>query len=209
VAKVEEATDTASRIESLKPGVRKSLPELEWITDVELREKVVAAWALALSETEFQTIDDIPGSGGPNDWFLREGTQAHHVRGVARIAAAILEQVEEVFGPTGANRDTVLAAGVLHDVGKAFEFSPRNQERWKKNPAASGYPAVRHPSYGLHIALTVGLPESIVNTVGYHSLPSEGQFVLAGVETMLVQYADNSVWRILERAGLVYRTNQQ
>ena len=52
--------------EHLKPGVRESLPEVDQISDQDLRERVVAAWAMALSETEFTTIDEIRPSGNPD-----------------------------------------------------------------------------------------------------------------------------------------------
>jgi putative nucleotidyltransferase with HDIG domain len=195
------------QMEELRAGVRKSLPELDLISDSELREKVVEAWALALSKTSFRSIDALPPEGDPGDWILQRGTQGSHLRCVARMALAIANEIETVFGPIKVNRDYVVAAGLLHDVGKAFEMDPANQERWRGDPAASGYPAVRHPGYGIYIAMTVGLPEAIVNCVGYHSLPAEGQYVKAGLTNMLVQHADNSVWRILERAGLCTRPN--
>ena len=49
-----------SNMEKLRQGVRKSLSEWEQITDPQLRDKVVEAWALALSQTEFRRIEDIP-----------------------------------------------------------------------------------------------------------------------------------------------------
>ena len=49
----------------LRAGVRKSLPELDLISDQGLRDRVVEAWALALSETEFQRIEDLKPSGTP------------------------------------------------------------------------------------------------------------------------------------------------
>lgn len=62
----------------------------------------------------------------------------------------------------------LIAGALLHDVGKPYEFSPRNQERWQANPALAGYPAMRHPIYGANIALKAGLPESIVHAVATH-----------------------------------------
>jgi hypothetical protein len=43
-------------MDELRAGVRKSLPEVEQITNKALRDKVVEAWALALSESEFASI---------------------------------------------------------------------------------------------------------------------------------------------------------
>lgn len=196
-------------MDRLRAGVRESLPELERIKDAELREKVVDAWALALSQTEFKRIEDVPPEGNPGDWILQRGTQADHVRAVARMAVALADQLEDVFGSIGVNRDILMAAGLVHDVGKPYEMDPSNQKRWRTSPAAAGYPPLRHPAYGAHIALTVGLPEAVVHCAGCHSLGSEGQFVVAGLENMLVQYADTCCWRVLHRAGVAIRPGKE
>ena len=84
-------------MERLREGVRKSLPELAEIQDRELREKVVEAWALALSETEFEHIEDIPPSGTLHGPYMKEPyTQADHMRGTATIALGMAEGLERV-----------------------------------------------------------------------------------------------------------------
>src|SRR5947208_2864095 len=156
-------------IEELRGGVRQSLPEVEEIRDSELRDKVVEAWALGLSRTEFTRIEEIRPSGNPTTPPLTQGTQADHIRGVTRIAIGMAQELEQVVGSIGIDRDILIACALCHDVGKPWEFSPRNQERWRANPAAVGYPSVRHPAYGVHLALTVGLPEAVVHAAGCHS----------------------------------------
>jgi putative nucleotidyltransferase with HDIG domain len=113
--------------------------------------------------------------------------------------------LEQVLGPIGIDRDVLIAGALCHDVGKPFEFSPRNLERWSANPAAAGNPAIRHPIYGAHIALTVGLPEAVVHAVAAHSINAEGSFVIPSLETVIIQYADLAFWKILERANLLER----
>jgi hypothetical protein len=54
-------------------------------------------------------------------------------------------------GRLGIDRDVVLAGGLCHHVGKPYEFSPRNIERWSADPGAVGFPSVRHPGYGVHL----------------------------------------------------------
>src|SRR6266508_1471992 len=125
-------------LEALRAGVRTSLPELAEIGNADLRDKVVEAWAIALAESEFARIEDIPPTGVPGSPAMRRGTQADHMRGVARMAVALAEGLEQVIGPLGTDRDELIAAALCHDVGKPFEFSPRNLERWRANPAAAG-----------------------------------------------------------------------
>ena len=133
-------------MDELRASVRRSFPELDVIEDADLRDKVVEAWAFALSQTEFTAIEQIRGSGNPTTPRLKQGTQTEHLRGVARIALAMADSLEQVVGPVGINRDLLIACALCHDVGKPFEFSPRNQARWQADPAAVGYPLHSAPA---------------------------------------------------------------
>ncbi len=192
-----------AEMDALRDGVRASLPEIEQIQDADLREKVVDAWALALSETEFERIEDIPPTGIPGSPAMLRGSQADHCRGVATMALGLVDGLEQALGPIGVNRDVLVASGLCHDVGKPFEFSQRNLERWRANPGAVGNPSIRHPVYGVHVALTVGLPEGVVHSIGAHSINAEGSFVAPSLENVIVQYADIAFWEVLKRANLL------
>jgi len=185
--------------ESLCQSVRKSLPEVEEIQDESLREKVVEAWALALSETEFRSLDDMPCSPRPGMGEVPGLTQAHHLRGTARLALAMARAMEETSGPVGVERDDLIAGGLLHDLGKPYEYSPANRARWDGDPRASGRPAIRHPVYGAHLALLVGLPEGIAHIVAGHS--AEGENITRSLAATIVHYADHAYWEILRSAG--------
>jgi putative nucleotidyltransferase with HDIG domain len=192
-----EAMET---MEALRVSVRRSFaPELGEIVDVDLREKVVEAWALALSQTEYRSIESIPGSGGPGTPTLKQGTQTEHLRGVARMAVGMADALEAVLGPLEIDRDVLLAGGLCHDLGKAFEFSPRNQARWRADPARAGFPSIRHPVYGVYLALTVGLPEAVAHIAGGHS--AEGERIQRSLENTLVSAADHAFWATCTRAG--------
>lgn len=186
-------------MDELRAGVRKSFPEIDMISDKDLADKVVEAWALSLSQSEFTSCDEIVGSGGPDTSPIRGGTQTDHIRGVTRMALAMADQLEAVVGDCGINRDLLIACALCHDVGKPYEYSQANQKRWKENPGASGYPAIRHSVYGVHICLTVGLPEAVAHTAGAHS--REGNFIIRSLENTVVNYADHAFWAILERAN--------
>jgi putative nucleotidyltransferase with HDIG domain len=186
-------------LDALRDGVRQSLPEIAEIADAELRDQVVEAWALALSQTEFARIEEIRPSGNPKSPAMQWGTQADHLRGVTRMAVALADQLEAVVGSLGIDRDLLLACALCHDVGKPFEFSPRNQTRWERHPGAVGYPSIRHSVYGVHLALTVGLPEAVAHTAGAHS--GEGELITRSLENTIVHHADHAFWQILERAG--------
>jgi putative nucleotidyltransferase with HDIG domain len=187
--------------EELRKGVRESLPEIADIQDNNLRDKVIEAWALSLSHSEFTRIEDMSPAGVPGRQVMNRGTQADHLRGVARMALALADALEQVFGPLEINRDLLLAGALCHDLGKPFEFSERNQGRWSENAGVCGHPSLRHPVYGAHIALTAGLPEAIAHICAAHSL--EGQFVKRSLENTIVHHCDYAYWDVLERAGIV------
>jgi 23S rRNA maturation-related 3'-5' exoribonuclease YhaM len=192
------------RMERLRAGVRESLPEIERIGDADLREKVVEAWALALSQTEFERIEDVPNTGTPVSPYMKPPlTQADHARGTATIALGMCDGFEEIVGKTRIDRDRVLAAGLLHDVGKPWEMSPRNIARWEADPAAAGNPSLRHSAYGAHLCLVVGLPETIAHTAGYHSGGGEGEWIQRSMENTIVYLADLAFWKMVERAGFL------
>jgi putative nucleotidyltransferase with HDIG domain len=187
--------------EELRQGVIASLPEVDLIQSARLRDQVIDAWALCLSQSSFRRIEEIPASGNPDTPPMRRGTQADHIRGVTRVALGILDGMEAVLGPLAVDRDLLVAAALCHDVGKPYEFDPGNQARWKANPAAAGHPSIRHSVYGVHIALTVGLPEEVAHVAGAHS--AEGQFVTRSLINTIVHHADYAFWDTLRRGGLL------
>ncbi|ELY93941.1 metal dependent phosphohydrolase [Natrialba hulunbeirensis JCM 10989] len=98
--------------------VRDVFPELESIEDEDLRERVVEAWALGLERGGWQDISDIPYA-----WNIDEVTNVEHVRGVTRIAIDSAAQQREFHG-ADPDLDTIVAACLLHDVGKCYEYPP-------------------------------------------------------------------------------------
>lgn len=190
-------------MEQLREGVRKLLPEVQKIRDEELREKVIEAWAISLSESEFATIDDIPAQATPQHPLFKEGqgTQSGHFRGVAKIAQGIADGFEALHPDVKIDRDLLWACALCHDLGKPYEMSLRNQERWKKDVASYGYPAIRHSVYGVHIALLAGLPEVVAHTAGTHS--GEGELIQRSLLNTIVHFADHCYWQLVDRAGLL------
>ncbi len=185
-----------ARLEELRTGVRNSLPEVTLIKDETLREQVIEVHALALAETGFERIEDIPPTGVPDSPAMRRGTQADHYRGTTTMAVGLAKGMQEVLGHVEIDYDVLVAAALVHDVGKAYEYE--HWERWKGDRARTGSPSLRHPAYGTHLALTVGLPEPVVHCVAAHPYLAEGAFVKASLETTIVQYADVAFWKMLE-----------
>lgn len=183
------------QLEKAKANVRHELEMLQEMKDEALREHVVLAWAVALCWNGFEAINDMAGSARPG--APEKGTQAQHMDGTARIALGIRAGIERTLGDTMPFDDDMLIASALcHDLGKPVEYSVANRERWAKNRVLYGRPSVRHPAYGAHVALTVGLPEEIVHVAAAHAV--EGNYVQRSLLAHIVQYADDAYWFTIE-----------
>ena len=97
--------------------------------------------------------------------------------------------------------DEIIAGGLCHDLGKPFEYA--NQQRWASDTRATGMPSIRHTVYGVHVALTAGLPEKIAHIAGAHSL--EGEYVQRSLAAEIVHIADHGFWGILAKCGTAGR----
>ena len=185
--------------EAQREAVARTLPEVKEIQDEVLRIKVIDAWAYSLSNSSFDSIDEIRASGNPDTPKMKVGTQTDHIRGVTQLSIAIGDSLLRQFPDLPIDRDTLLACALCHDVGKPFEFDPENQRRWKENPASSGLPAIRHTQYGTHVCLTMDLPEDVCHAAGCHSM--EGEFVERSLHVELVHLADIAFWKPLQLTG--------
>ncbi len=187
--------------DELRERVRAELPEVDEIGDAELRAKVIEAWALALAKSSFRSIAEIEPSGNPGVNRLRAGTQVDHIRGVTRLAMRIADEMRAIFPDLRIRRDLLIAGALCHDVGKPWEFDPKNRERWERAPRAAGLPSIRHPAYGVHICLTVGLPEEVAHCAAAHS--GEGELLVRSLENTIVHHADYAFWGICHAGDLL------
>ena len=162
--------------DALRRQVREELPEVAQISDAALQEKAVEAWAFALAHSSFKSIRDIPPAGNPDTNEAKRGDQTDHLRGVTRLAIGIAKEMGAAYPELAIDMDVIIAGGLVHDVGKAWEFDPVNRKRWKASQKQSGRPSIRHPAYGAHICLTVGLPEEVAHIAMAHS--GEGELLV-------------------------------
>ena len=181
-------------------GVIEDLPYAKAIKDTELRELVYDAWAMSLSSSSFDRINDMPCSGGPDGPQLPGRGQAAHLNGVARIGVGIAQGLTDEVGRFRVDLDEVIAGGLCHDLGKAWEYDPANRERWSDH-RITGAPSMRHPVFGVYVALTAGLPEQIAHIAGAHS--AEGENVTRSLAGEIIAIADETFWRVLASGGLL------
>jgi putative nucleotidyltransferase with HDIG domain len=185
--------------EAMRTAILEEMPEIGWIEDASLRAGVTDAWAAAVASSSFARIGDMKPSGNYDSTPLRHGTQADHIRSVTRMALKIAEEMTGLFPEFRYDRDILIAGCLCHDIGKVWEFDPANVRRWKANPRAVGMPSLRHPGYGIHICLTMGLPEAVAHMAAAHS--GEGELLVRSLENTILHWADYTFWRVVEAGG--------
>lgn len=179
--------------EAIRQGVICSLPLIREIRNEELRDKVLDAWTMSLCKNGYTRIEEIEGSGSLGGYIL--GNQAQHIMCVTRLALSMAEIIEDSYGKNmKIDRDMLLTAGLCHDVGKPYEYNREKYSEWCAAPECCGNPALRHTLYGVHIALSVGLPEEIAHVCGCHS--PEGELVQRSLLATIIHHADKAAWRI-------------
>ncbi|MFC0384452.1 HD domain-containing protein [Muricoccus vinaceus] len=197
----EDGAVAARLTPALRERMREELPEVGQIRDEGLRDKVLDVWALAIARSSYNSIRDMPPAGNPGSMLLIRGDQTDHIRGVTRLAVSIADEMAASNPDLPIDRDIVVAGGLCHDVGKPWEFDPENRRRWEASPRGAGLPSLRHPAYGAHLCLTVGLPEEVAHIAGYHS--GEGELLVRSLENTIVHTADIGYWSIMLAGGLI------
>ena len=146
-------TDYAGQVED-------AFPELEEIDSDSLREQVIEAWVLALERGGWQDIEDVPYA-----WNIHEVSNVEHVRGVTRIAVDAARQQRDFHG-ADPDIDTVVAAALLHDVGKCYEYVDHVDDDILDDPDGTyASEEVPHSLSGYALAHEVGCPLSVQRAI--------------------------------------------
>ena len=76
-----------------------------------------------------------------------------------------------------------------------------NRAAGQAAPGGSDSPTFRHSVFGMHVCLTVGLPEEVAHIAVGHSF--EGQYVGVSAECTIVRQADHAWWHLAGCLGLI------
>ena len=161
-------------------------PEIEWIKDADLREKVTRTWEAALKRsiltaTDLQTIP-FTLLCGPD----LKVTFMDHKRSVVHIAKASGEVCNSFYhGELPVNMDVLIAGAILADVGKLMEYVL--DENGKAVQGTYGK-YLRHPFSGVSLAEEFGCPPEVCHIIATHA--GEGDMVKRTTEAYLVHHAD-------------------
>ena len=146
-------TDYASQVEV-------AFPELDEIDSDSLREQVIEAWVLALERGGWRDIEDVPYA-----WNIHEVSNVEHIRGVTRIALDAARQQRDFHG-ADPDIDTIVAAALLHDVGKCYEYVDHVDDDILDDPDGTyASEEVPHSLSGYALAHEVGCPLSVQRAI--------------------------------------------
>lgn len=167
--------------------IEKALPELNEISDADIRQGVVDAWAIAFSESEYESLDQL--EFGPGYEQIGRQRQVLHVREVTQCAMALAETVAETRD-VDIDWDDMIAGALVHDITKFYETSP-NFEGYTELGEL-----IPHPHYAIHILERADLSRHIQHITLVHTSGSKPQ--PKTLEATIVILADiasaSSIW---------------
>jgi putative nucleotidyltransferase with HDIG domain len=158
-------------------------PEIKEIKDAELRERVIDAWLLALQDSQWERIEDLPWIPGRAEFI----TNVQHCRGVARLGMAIARALlhgTDVAPDVIIDIDIVIAGCLLHDLGKMLEYASPPNPPGTKTPLGKH---MMHHILGAHLAIKAGLPTEVVHCIESHR---EAESFERSYEAKIVHYSD-------------------
>ncbi len=160
-------------------------PEIEWIQDTDLQDKVLATWALAFERSPLtpEDLDRIPFTLHVENCST---TFLAHKRLVVHVAAASAEKIGEFMADSlPLDRDVLLAGAILADVGKLLEYE-KDPSGGTQQSARGKY--LRHPFTGVALAMECGVTDPVCHIIATHA--GEGNLVKRSAEAWVVHHAD-------------------
>ncbi len=168
----------------MKEKILEIWPEINWIKDDELREKVTNSWIYAIENSVLtaEDLEKIPFSLLIKDCKI---SFMNHKRTCVQLAVEMANIMKKNFGDEiKIDMDTLIAGAILIDIGKLLEYEIVDG----KLTTSSAGKLVRHPFSGLASAAKFDLSPEIQHIVGTHS--KEGDLGKRTVESIVVNHAD-------------------
>ncbi|HKI79402.1 MAG TPA: HDIG domain-containing protein [Ignavibacteriaceae bacterium] len=168
----------------MKEKILEIWPEINWIKNSELKEKITSCWVYAI-ENSVLSIDDL--NKIPFSLLLKDCkiTFMNHKRTCVQLAVDMAKTMQKNFGDEiNIDMDILIAGTILIDVGKLLEYEMKDGKLATSNAGK----LVRHPFSGLAIADRFGLPVEVQHIIATHS--KEGDLGQRTVESIIVHHAD-------------------
>jgi putative nucleotidyltransferase with HDIG domain len=164
--------------------VMEVIPEFALIEDGELRAKCLQVWAGELEKYGYSATDlaSIPFTALVRDNPI---SLAAHMRSLAKQCSACADLMNEDYdGAISIDKDVLIAAALMHDVGKiggmekvGGKFTESRREK-----------LLHHSFSGVGILMSAGFPDDVVHAVALHSKDGEGRRKTA--EAVLLHHLD-------------------
>ena len=168
----------------MQDAVHRLWPELDWISNPDLREKTARTWERAL-ELSPLTPDDL--NRIPFTLLVANcpTTFMEHKRCVVHIARKAADSMKQFMGNAlSIDLDTVIAGAILADVGKLLEYEKANGKARQSKRGEM----LRHPFTGVALAMQCGVPDAVCHIIAAHA--AEGDLVKRSTEAYIVHHAD-------------------
>ena len=159
-------------------------PEIMWIKNEELKEKVLACWTYAIEKSVLtaEDLNTIPFSLLIKDCKI---SFINHKRTAVQLSVDIAKRMKENFGDQiKIDMDILIAGAVLIDVGKLIEYDKKNDQLVTSKAGK----LLRHPFSGVAIADRFELPPEVQHIIAYHA--KEGDSAKRSIEAIIVHHAD-------------------
>lgn len=166
--------------------VYKLWPELDWISNEELKEKTARVWEIALERSVLDAGDlqTIPFTllCGPD---LKVSFMAHK-RCVVHVALESGKKMNDFFkDELPVDMDILISGAILADVGKLLEYV-KDSDGQAMQGTYGKY--LRHPFSGVSLAEECGLPPEVCHIIAAHA--GEGDHIKRTTEAYIVHHAD-------------------
>ena len=171
--------------EDRKAYFRGLFPEVDLISDNELREKVLLIWDNVLEESVWDKVEDVPKNplfAGPDDTLLR------HTQSVTKQCIAVAKTVKEVY-EYEIDMDILTACAILHDVCKLREYDHTGISEFGQ--------LMQHGVYSTVKGFEFGLPLKMCHILLTHTKKcSVAPRYIEGVILHYVDYLDSDITRM-------------
>ena len=161
-------------------------PEIEWISDSDLKQHTAMVWEKALERSVLsgEDLKRIPFTllCGPD----LKVSFMDHKRAVVHIARDSGNKMNEFFGEElPVDMDVLISGAILADVGKLLEYEL--DEDGKAVQGSYGK-LLRHPFSGVSLAESCGIPPEVCHIIAAHA--GEGDMIKRSTEAYIVHHAD-------------------
>jgi len=173
-------------VEEDQKYIEKLFPRINDIQDNEVRGKVAALWLDVWKRSKFEKIEDLSQWEPEREKInLSNVDHTNQVIECALAAAKVAEEVQKI----SIDKDTLIAAAILHDVDKILMFDPSRRE---VTPVGNYLP---HTGVGSSLAMEAGLSVEVAHAIAAHS-PNYSSVPPKTLEAVILANADHLVTTI-------------